>query len=994
MREEEVRGGLARRAALLTAAADPQAGTPARLIVEAGGLFDPSFAHEARRARLHLECLAAMGYDLVHLTAGDLALGPETIRKTFAGLSITQLATNVRPAKGSWAAVRAARREVAGVELIVVGLISPSEAPKGYKATEPAGAVVKAVREARGRGAKDRPGTRRRGGAAAAMVVVLSDLTSAENDALLQALPDIEIIISTRGATSEKLRQATVFPRTDGGRTVGRIHVESGRVEGVLLPLGGDLVDDTGFRARLTEYYRAVASASPAVAPLDPEAAERGHHYVGARTCAQCHEPSSDHWLSTPHSHAYETLVEARRHELPECVLCHATGVGHPAGFTTDRTRPYFAGVQCESCHGAGSVHSRLPARGTIRREVPAQVCLACHTPSQSPGYHADPAGYQARVVHREGPRAGGSAAASPAGASPSAASPAAAPPPVTAPRAERARVDLYIMSYCPYGGTAAQELAAVRDSLPQAIDVAVHYIVRSTEIPDAAIPPRAAGTNPPAGRPPLRTTLAQGDEACVDNAGAPPVPTEAGEGLARGLTSLHGPEEVIEDLRQIVIAERYPDRLLDYIARRAADPEGDWKALAARLGMDAGAIEAGLPAARPRLVDDAARVRSLGIAASPTLRLNGAALALAGGGGLALERAICSAILDPPARCAALPPCERDADCRAPGMEGRCVGAGRSDARCVLTPAPQVALHVLNDPTCGQCSPIEVVAGARELFANLEVVAHDVTRGAGKDWIEAFDIQSVPSFTFVGAESSASFPTLQRLVIPGKEGSLVNPEVFRGPLYFRREGRPRTVDFFLDATGEETLFFLRSLAEIAKSKEGGAALDSATVVFRPVLESGPPPAPGALRLVQRGDEAYLVPESELPQLRSRLGPEDMGEARRQVCIAMLGGRRILSYMLDRAEHGEVGAGDWRERCRRVGLDAAQIARCAGGGEADAHLESDRKLAESLGIRPPAALAGNRLRFDGLGSWNAGPFVRALGAATSVPTSDLAAPAP
>jgi hypothetical protein len=305
-------------------------------------------------------------------------------------------------------------------------------------------------------------------------------------------------------------------------------------------------------------------------------------------------------------------------------------------------------------------------------------------------------------------------------------------------------------------------------------------------------------------------------------------------------------------------------------------------------------------------------------------------------------------------------------------------VGAG-PEARCVFSPAPKVALHVLNDPRCGLCSPIDVVAGARDLFPNLEVVAHDVTAGAGTTWIEEFDIQSVPAFGFVGAESSVAFSTLRNLVRAGKGRSLLDPAVIRGPLHFRRKARPGAVDIFLEATGQESLYFLRALAEIGKTKEGEPALASAAIRFHPMVESGPPGDPGSLRLVQRGKEAFLVPESSLPQLKSRQGPEDLAEARRQSCIATLGGRqRILDYMLDRAAKEDAGAGDWRDRCQRLGLDPAQIALCAGGGEVDLVLAADRRLADSLGIRAPAALVANRLRFDGLGPWNQGALVRAL----------------
>jgi hypothetical protein len=407
---------------------------------------------------------------------------------------------------------------------------------------------------------------------------------------------------------------------------------------------------------------------------------------------------------------------------------------------------------------------------------------------------------------------------------------------------------------------------------------------------------------------------------------------------------------------------------------------------------MEPEVIDSGLSAARTRLAEDAERTRALGIVASPTLRLNGVPLVEARVG-TALARAVCAALTSTPAGCATLPACESDADCRAPGMEGRCVEPGQPGARCAFSPAPPVALHVFNDPGCGLCSPIEIVAGAKELFPNLELVAHDVTAGEGGDWIDAFGIDSVPAFIFTGVESSSVFPRIEPLLEPGGEhqgleGRRLGSRFHRGPLYFEREEEPGRVDLFVDATGELSRNFFESLAELYASPEASSILERADLRLHHVLETrvardgavSPP------RLVQRGDEAYLVPASALPELTSRLGDDDLAEARRQACLEMAGGEKVIDYLLDRAADGEVESGNWRGRVERLGLDPSRIGFCAGSGEADPRLDADRRLASELGIRVPALLVANRLRLDGLGPWNQGAFIRAL--AEHLPASD------
>jgi hypothetical protein len=204
---------------------------------------------------------------------------------------------------------------------------------------------------------------------------------------------------------------------------------------------------------------------------------------------------------------------------------------------------------------------------------------------------------------------------------------------------------------------------------------------------------------------------------------------------------------------------------------------------------------------------------------------------------------------------------------------------------------------------------------------------------------------------------------------------------VLPGPLFFARPAEPGAIDLFLDATGRATLATVRALEELGDST--AIARDRSRIRVHHVLDLAPAESPGAgtgggLRLVQRGSEAHVIPPGT-PELQSRLGAEDLAEARRQGCIALHGGGAIVEYLLDRARAGEVGAGDWRARTERLGLDPARIGFCAGSGQADARLELDRRLAADLHARPPAVLVGNQLRLDGLGPWNAKTFVRALG---------------
>ena len=100
-------------------------------------------------------------------------------------------------------------------------------------------------------------------------------------------------------------------------------------------------------------------------------------HYVGVESCKKCHAPVYDFWLTTGHAKAYETLREKKRQFEPDCYVCHTTGFNKPGGFTNILTAKDLLGVQCETCHGPGSLHiSKSVATENLIRE---KNCVSCH---------------------------------------------------------------------------------------------------------------------------------------------------------------------------------------------------------------------------------------------------------------------------------------------------------------------------------------------------------------------------------------------------------------------------------------------------------------------------------------------------------------------------------------------------------------------------------------------------------------------------------------
>jgi len=255
------------------------------------------------------------------------------------------------------------------------------------------------------------------------------------------------------------------------------------------------------------------------------------------------------------------------REYYPECVTCHVTGSGYESGYQIGTSeRAHLVDVGCETCHGPGKQHVYTPLPENIRGQVPEKVCMECHTPEHSPGFDQLVAQVMPEVDHSRtevslkqileqrlrGPM--------------------------------KPEVELFVMSYCPYGVQAEQELLPFFEKYGDTLDFKLRFIVNQKE----ASTENASGT------------------------------------LA--FTSLHGETELIENKRQMVIAELYPDKLFDYLLCRADHLQEAWVNCAKEVGLDVGRIAQAIEAEKITLdlVAEVQRTEQLNIKASPTLVIDG----------------------------------------------------------------------------------------------------------------------------------------------------------------------------------------------------------------------------------------------------------------------------------------------------------------------------------------------------------------------------------
>ncbi|HMG24414.1 MAG TPA: multiheme c-type cytochrome, partial [Kofleriaceae bacterium] len=118
------------------------------------------------------------------------------------------------------------------------------------------------------------------------------------------------------------------------------------------------LACDPKVQDAVSEFFRRTgeanvkAAASVAVAPPPKGKAS----YTGTESCTDCHSDQAAFWARTVHAKAWKTLVDRGQQFDLDCIGCHVTGWDRPGGSNLGHN-DQLRDVQCETCHGPGSIH-------------------------------------------------------------------------------------------------------------------------------------------------------------------------------------------------------------------------------------------------------------------------------------------------------------------------------------------------------------------------------------------------------------------------------------------------------------------------------------------------------------------------------------------------------------------------------------------------------------------------------------------------------------
>lgn len=336
---------------------------------------------------------------------------------------------------------------------------------------------------------------------------------------------------------------------------------------GTQIALTGDVGESKLIRQLLTEFYRNTADENAAQSVTlfaDQELEKQNNEYISAKTCKGCHEQEYLQWSATRHAFAYQTLLKKERYFDPNCVSCHTTGFGYATGFLIGDQNSTLKGVQCETCHGPGKQHAGNPKKDNIRSGKNTSLCLQCHDSKHSPGFAEVVKLHTKDVDHSRHPMNLEELLES------------------RIERMGKPTLELFVMSYCPFGIEAEEHIIPIVKKFKDKIDFKLRFIAKEKD------------------------TVSHQD--------------------ITPFTSLHGYPEVAENIRQLLIAREYPDHYLDYILCRGKKLNKSWEDCAKKNGINVEQIQRLFDTleAEQLFRENIKRAEELSIKASPTILVDG----------------------------------------------------------------------------------------------------------------------------------------------------------------------------------------------------------------------------------------------------------------------------------------------------------------------------------------------------------------------------------
>jgi len=383
-------GGIKRRATMVDRLRAEQ---PDLFLISAGGLLVAEGAHDDLKSTYILKGMGMLDYDAIGVQWRDLAFGPDFL----AGHRLPLVASNWRDG-AAFVPERRIRR--AGHTLVFFQWLDPAQSPQrqmheqGRLVSEHTQDLAAALRRAKADGA----------------VTVLASTLPLDEARTQLPLDDVDVLLIRARyelfGEPQQLGHSLVLQPGSRGMRLGRVDLTvdgAGRVTGwkhQVIPLSESIPDAPRLQAWYDEYNAKVEQDYQRRVALRKAQSAGTSPYVGAEACSACHAAEHGVWQGSKHAGAFKALQAVNKSFDPDCLVCHTVALDQEGGFLDPYLTPNLAGVQCESCHGAGHAHAASQGAKPVGNAGWARerMCAQCHVPRHSPAFEVDQ--YWPKIAH------------------------------------------------------------------------------------------------------------------------------------------------------------------------------------------------------------------------------------------------------------------------------------------------------------------------------------------------------------------------------------------------------------------------------------------------------------------------------------------------------------------------------------------------------------------------------------------------------------------
>ncbi len=265
-------------------------------------------------------------------------------------------------------------------------------------------------------------------------------------------------------------------------------------------------------------------------------------------------------------------------------------------------------------------------------------------------------------------------------------------------------------------------------------------------------------------------------------------------------MSSLHGPDEVNDELWWLAVASEYPDAWLEFLKARSYSADTKSETVIRSMGLDIPKLQAWIARkGRAELAQQYTRSMRMGINASPTLLVNNSPFT-PDITKPRLAKLVCGTKEGVNAYCDSLPECFSDQDCKKPGKTGACVVKERNKASCVFTDAVRFTLTTVVPDSSFSHPEGSVLSGMRDQFPGVTVDTVRAGSDRGRALIAAFNPSFLPLFVFDTVMAKApSYRAMAAALMPEKGKFVFRPGMVKPSYFYKRKFEAKSLELFAD---------------------------------------------------------------------------------------------------------------------------------------------------------------------------------------------------